>query len=357
MDQNVLREIRTVREMVAAFADEAHCRTLLEELVWPLGRLCPFCSSPRSGAIGGRSARPGLYQCARNSCRKQFTVTTCTPLHATKLPIRTWLTAMWLILQSDKGLSSPRLAEVLGVSQPTAWRIGHAVRLMLRQERLLGGIVEADVSYLGGAPRSDADRPRLGRGRRGHPRTDKAPVLGLVERPADLTPGAPAGEVRARTVASGSNIDIGRLFEETVTADAHLMSDEAKTFVALGTGFPAHDAVCHCERSYVRGTVHTNGAEGFADRVRRTVVGVFHHISPAHADLYLGEIAWRWSQRSVAGRAVRTTRKGRSTVQTQWKRTPAAEQLPSALRSIVGRQMRRTKAGGIAIKSRKAVFG
>ena len=47
-------------------------------------------------------------------------MTTRTPLHGTKLPLRTWLTATWLILQSDKGISSVRLAEALGVSQPTA---------------------------------------------------------------------------------------------------------------------------------------------------------------------------------------------------------------------------------------------
>jgi hypothetical protein len=51
---------------------------------------------------------------------------------------------MWLILQSDKGISSPRLAEAIGVSQPTAWRIGHAIRLMLAREKQLDGIVEAD---------------------------------------------------------------------------------------------------------------------------------------------------------------------------------------------------------------------
>jgi len=39
-----------------------------------------------------------------------------------------WLKGMWVILQSDKGLSSLRLAEALGVSQPTAWRMGHALR-------------------------------------------------------------------------------------------------------------------------------------------------------------------------------------------------------------------------------------
>jgi len=45
--------------------------------------------------------------------------------------------------------------------------------------------------------------------------------------------------------------------------------------------------------------------------VRRAVTGVFHHISPQHADLYLNEIGFRWSQRVVTGRAVRRTRKGR----------------------------------------------
>lgn len=357
----VLGRIRTVRDMVAAFADEGRCRTFLEKMVWPGGRICPFCGYRHSTLIAqrdaGRRVRPGLYQCASRTCRRQFTVTTRTPLHATKLSIRTWLTAMWLILQSDKGLSSPRLAEALGVSQPTAWRMGHAVRLMLRRERPLAGIVEADVSYLGGSPRSDADRPRLGRGRKGEPRTAKTPVVGIVERTLDLTPGAPAGEIRARVVEDGSNIAVGGLFEETVATDAHLMSDEAKTFAALGSGFAAHDTVCHSERDYVRGMVHTNGAEGFADRIRRTVAGVFHHISPEHADLYLGEIAFRWSQRTVAGRATRRARKGRSRVQTIWTRTPAAEQLPVALRSIIGRQMRRTKEGGITIRSTVAVFG
>ena len=38
-------------------------------------------------------------------------------LHATKLPLSTWLRGLWLILQSDKGISSPRLAEALGLSR------------------------------------------------------------------------------------------------------------------------------------------------------------------------------------------------------------------------------------------------
>ena len=100
----VLSRIKTVSDMVEAFRDEERCRQLLEQMVWRRGRICPVCGFRESIALAGRDtgarARPGLYQCSNGTCRHQFTVTTHTPLHATKLPLRIWLTAMWLILQS-----------------------------------------------------------------------------------------------------------------------------------------------------------------------------------------------------------------------------------------------------------------
>ena len=152
---------------------------MVEALVWPSGRVCPACGYKRSIALAGRDmgryrARPGLYQCSNGACRFQFTATTRTPLHATKLPLGTWLKALWLILQSDKGLSSIRLAEALGVSQPTAWRIGHALRLMLARETPLGGTVEIDEFFLGGRPKKTPDEPPPGRGRKGSAAHHKA---------------------------------------------------------------------------------------------------------------------------------------------------------------------------------------
>jgi Ni,Fe-hydrogenase III small subunit len=108
---------------------------------------------------------------------------------------------------------------------------------------------------------------------------------------------------------------------------------------------------------YARGIVHVNSVEGFNARVRRTVVGVFHHISPRHADLYFTEIGFRWSQRIVAGNAVRRARKGREVVRTLWDRIPPAQQVITLFACAVGRQLRRTKDGSIAIKSAVAAFG
>jgi len=86
-----LAAIKTAADMAEAFTDEGRCRSLMEAMVWPRGRLCPACGYRYSTALAGR--RPGLYQCSNRHCRHQFTVTTRTPLHGTKLPLRTWLTA------------------------------------------------------------------------------------------------------------------------------------------------------------------------------------------------------------------------------------------------------------------------
>ena len=228
---------------------------------------------------------------------------------------------------------------------------------MLARENQLDGIVETDEFYIGGASRKDRDSPKLGRGRKGQPKATKTSVLTVVQRPLELTIGAPAGDARARIVEDLSANAAEFALEEIVEPAAHLMSDEWSTFRAIGPGFAAHDAVCHRRKDFVRGMVHVNSTEGFSDRVRRTVVGVFHHISPDHANLYFNEVGFRWSQRTVAGQAVRQTRKGRSKIQTLWDRIPAALQLPAAFRSIVGRQMRRTGQGGIVIKCSVAVFG
>ncbi|SEF06829.1 Transposase zinc-ribbon domain-containing protein [Rhizobiales bacterium GAS188] len=358
----VLAGVTTVGDMVAAFEDEERCRHLLEAMVWAKGRNCPACGYKRSTALAGRDvgrrARPGLYQCSNGECRLQFTVTTRTPLHSTKLPLRVWLTGLWLILQADKGISYCAAGRGSGVSQPTAWRLGHALPLLVTRERQFGDTVEIDEFYIGGSPRKDANRPRMGRGRKGQPRTMKTPVLAVVQGPEEMAEGAPAGEARARVVDDLSESEARRrVLGESVDPSAHLMSDEWKSFLSVGEAFVAHDTVRHSEREYARGTVHANSAEGFNDRVRRTVTGVFHHISPRHADLYFNEIGFRWCQRVVAGRAVRRTRKGRQVVRTLWSRILPALQLQAVFKSAVGRQLRRTHSGGITIKSAVAVFG
>jgi transposase-like protein len=143
--------IRSLADLRRELPDEAAARALLERLVWPSGPHCPGCSSLRPWRFHdeGRRSRSGLFQCAEPECGRQFTVTTGTPLHGTKLPLRTWVEALWLVLTSSKGISSVAPARQLGVTQPTAWKLGHAVRALMARaaDRLapLAGTVEVDT--------------------------------------------------------------------------------------------------------------------------------------------------------------------------------------------------------------------
>jgi hypothetical protein len=102
------------------------------------------------------NCEPGFIRVTAASDR-QFTVTTKTPLHSTKLPLWKWLQTMYYIVNSSKGISSLVLGRWLGVTQPTAWKPRHRIRAMMAQgsqtASLLKGIVGLDGKCLGGKPR------------------------------------------------------------------------------------------------------------------------------------------------------------------------------------------------------------
>jgi len=151
----MITELKSVRDIWKKMPSERHARIFLEAMIWPSGRHCPHCGSLSPTPIRGRSARSGLYQCSERECRLQFTVTTKTPMHATKLVLRIWIAAIFLVLNSSKGISSVVLARILGVNQKTAWKMGHAIRELTDDREAvsarLNGVVEVDEAHVGGA--------------------------------------------------------------------------------------------------------------------------------------------------------------------------------------------------------------
>lgn len=111
--------------------------------------------------------------------------------------------------------------------------------------------------------------------------------MAMVQRPSDDTPGVLAGDARAAVVTGLSFRGAERVIETQITPDARLMSDEAKALMVIGESFAEHETVKHSSGEYVRDAIHVNSVEGLNSRVRRTIAGVFHHISPQHADLQL----------------------------------------------------------------------
>ena len=129
-----------IDQLRAKFAIENVCRQFFESVIWQHGRICPHCQ---------------CQECAK--CKRQFTITTKTPMHSTKLPLWKWLLAMYYMINSSKGISSVFLAKWVGISQKSAWKLGHAVREMMDPGSeivpMLSSVVELDEKYVGGKPR------------------------------------------------------------------------------------------------------------------------------------------------------------------------------------------------------------
>jgi transposase-like protein len=143
----------------ARFADEEKCLALLERARWPAGPTCPHCGV--TGHASRLKARPGQFACL--DCGKSFSVTSGTPMHKTHLPASIWIIASYLIATSSttssKGLSSLKLAGLLGLQYRTTWHLAHRIRAMMDSHPApLRGIVELDETSMGGKPRG-TNRP------------------------------------------------------------------------------------------------------------------------------------------------------------------------------------------------------
>ena len=336
--------IRSIYDIYKRLPDEDAARDFLEEMIWTEGRFCPHCGSLDSRPLRGKSTRPGLYQCAERECRRQFTITTKTPMHATKLDLRTWVLAIFLVLNSSKGMSSVVLARHLGVTQKTAWRIGHALRQMMDTEGGTGGrltgVVEVDEAFVGGAPRYQKGvKNKRGRG------CKKQLVLVAAGR---------GGGVRAARIASAAGATIEPVMTRWITPESTLMTDGNPTYKKIGRGFQAHHTVKHSAKQFHDPATgaHINTAEAFSGYVERARVGVYHRITGQHTQRYLDELAWRWNRRQ----SFQKTRKN-GTTHCVWKPLPVMTLMRDLLSKAVGSQVRRSSNYGLTLVSRSASFG
>ncbi len=278
------------------FNDEAAAYAFVEAILWADGRPCPHCGAlDRSGPLGGKSSRVGLYKCY--ACRKPFTVKIGTIFEDSHIAMRDWLTAIQLICSSKKGISSNQLHRTLGITLKSAWFLSLRIReAMMPGSEPLGGaeqVVEADETELSLSRKTWKRKSR----------TANKKFVSLVER---------GGRVRSRVITGADKpigIEVKNALLDHLEAATPLHTDGAGHYKF--TGF-RHESVDHNKqfaRTAEDGTrVHTNSAEGYFSIFKRGLVGTYQHMSEQHLPRYLAEFDFRMSNRKRLG--VNDRRKG-----------------------------------------------
>ena len=262
------------------FPDDAAAEAWFTERRWPNGPECPHCGGTNIATVASRKPMP--YRC--RGCRKHFSVTVGTIMQSTKLGLRTWLLAVYLLTTDAKGRSSLKLGRDLDVQQRTAWHLAHRIRkAMAAADSAAGdvfaGPVEVDELYHGGRQRNRhmSKRPRIGGGSQG-----KTPVIGIVDRATNRIAAMPIDRVKTDIVAG--------VVKQHVAAGASVYSDASQVYLWLNRLGYQHESVHHEHGEYVRGPVTTNAVESLWALFRRRCYGTHHWLSVKHLHRYTAEV-------------------------------------------------------------------
>jgi transposase-like protein len=292
----------TQLEAIRYFSSDERCHDFLVSMRWPEAVRCVHCTSANVGklvvsAVKSRSKKNPdatitrrLWNC--KACKKQFTTKTGTIFEDSPLGLDKWLPAVWLLCNAKNGISSCELARALGITQKSAWHMGHRIRTAMRAGGFdkFSGEIEADETFIGGkAINMHAARrrtlPNKGVGGMG-----KTVVHGMLERSVDGT-----SRVQATVIPNTQKATIKPILDNAIEVGSTLYSDTAMQYLKLDSDL-MHEMVDHAIE-YVRGKVHTNGMENFWSLLKRSLKGTYVSVDPVHLFRYIDEQVARFNER------------------------------------------------------------
>ena len=276
-------QFKNLMELMVQLSDEKVARQHMEEMRWGGEPFCPHCGSTKPYKLKDGKT----YRCKDKTCKRDFTVTVGTVFENSKVKLSTWMAAIYLLTGHKKGISSLQLGRDLGITQKTAWFVLHRVRLIMGDPNPapLDNIVEVDETYIGGK------FANMNRGRRKYFQEraidNKTAVMGLLER-----------DGKARLTVIGDNT-FKEVVRENVNNNAIVVTDTHLSYQGLKTEYTDHLTVNHSEMEFRNGLAYTNSVEGFFSCLKRSIIGIYHNVSPKHLQRYCTETSYRYNTRKI----------------------------------------------------------
>ena len=276
----------TIMDFQERFATEAACLDYLAACRWPEGFVCPSCGGRRSWVLERRH----LWECA--DCHQQTSVTAGTVMHRTRMPLRVWFWAAYLVATHHPGISAKQLQRQLGLSRyETTWLILQKLRrAMIAPEREpLKGEVEIDEFFLGG----------LEEGQKGGRQRGKKALCGI----AVEVRGQGSGRLRLAVLPDASKRSLSA-FAQATTAPAAIVHTD---------GWRGYDGLSELGYDHRRRSQMAQPGEQLLPRAHRAVSnlkawlhGTHRGVGDPHLPVYLDEYVFRHNRRRTPMAAFQT---------------------------------------------------
>lgn len=141
-------DFNSLIELFDTFKTEQDCIDHLEQLRWGGYVVSPFNNTSK------------VYKCKDNKYRckntgKYFNVKTKTLFDNTKISLRKWFAAVWIVACHKRDVSSIQLSTDIGVTQKTAWFMLYRIRKAFGisnddENTILENKVEVDETFVDG---------------------------------------------------------------------------------------------------------------------------------------------------------------------------------------------------------------
>jgi len=279
---------RSLAEFQAWFGTDEACLRYLIDSRWPEGFRCPRCGHGEAYELATRA----LLQCRR--CGYQASVTAGTVLHATRLPLRQWFWAAYLVATHTPGISAVQLQRQLDLTRyETAWVMLQKLRrAMVRPERdRITGMVEVDDAYVGGL-----EEGRRGGRQRGGSKAIVVAAVGIR--------GRGSGRIRLGVVEDVSGDSLVGFVEGAVAPGSVVLTDGWMGYVPLkkkgydhrpktqGAGPNAPNLLPRAHRAF--------------SNLKTWLMGTHHGVGRTHLPHYLNEFVFRFNRRHTPMAAFQT---------------------------------------------------
>jgi len=267
---------------------------------------CPKCGCQATYRVNRKIKNRRTGEVTRTSrkytcvdCTHQFSPTSGTIFHGRKLEHRDILFGIALWINGAKGKAALELARQMDINVKSAFVIEQKLREVIgsiQHSVKLKGEVEGDATYVGGYVKpSNFKKHRRDRRRTANLSGKKQAITVLRER---------NGRTRAFVKTEKQT---AQMMRDIVEAGSTLFFDESKAFDGLDALFDVqrinhdgNDVKNYGEAAYARDGVSTNWAESAHSRIKRSQMGVHHHIAGDYLEGYADEMTWREDMRRLS---------------------------------------------------------